>query len=191
MPAARPRDIWLTGMDAREPGSRPTSSPRTGTSEPPGTPGPVRSSCIARFRSALSTAATADVTNAGSRAGDGVAQRNIHRSGTSIPQPVAGPTDSSGSPSHPDRPEPSPSRSARPTLASPQARAARVEPGSVGVNVGDSSAGGLHGQFTVRLTVRQSGRPGHGRASRPWPGPEPVPILAICSRFAGRLPGLP
>jgi beta-glucosidase len=94
---------------------------------------------------------TADLTNTGSVAGDDVAQVYIHEDGTSILQPVR-------------RLE----GFQRVTLAPGQAKTVTftlgpsnigfynnqgrfaVEPGTVDVYVGDSSVGGLHGQFTVR-----------------------------------------
>jgi beta-glucosidase len=94
---------------------------------------------------------TADLTNTGSRAGDDVAQLYIHEAGTSILQPVRRLDGFK-----------------RVTLAPGQTRTItfalgpaslgfynnqgqfNVEPGSVDVWVGDSSVGGLHGQFTVR-----------------------------------------
>jgi beta-glucosidase len=93
---------------------------------------------------------TADLTNTGSRAGDDVAQLYIHEAGTSILQPVRRLDGFQ-----------------RVTLAPGQTRTVtfalgpaslgfynnqgqfNVEPGSVDVWVGDSSVGGLHGQFTV------------------------------------------
>jgi beta-glucosidase len=94
---------------------------------------------------------SADVTNTGARAGDDVVQLYIHQDGTSILQPVR-------------RLE----GFQRVTLAPGQTRTVRftlgprnigfynnqgqfeVDPGTVNVYVGDSSAGGLPGQFTVR-----------------------------------------
>ena len=93
---------------------------------------------------------TADLTNTGARTGDDVAQLYIHESGTSILQPVR-------------RLE----GFQRVTLAPGQTQTVTfklrpanlgfynnqgqfsVEAGGVDVWVGDSSAGGLHGQFTV------------------------------------------
>jgi len=94
---------------------------------------------------------TADLTNTGSVAGDDVAQLYIHESGTTILQPVR-------------RLE----GFQRVTLGPGQSKTVTftlgpsnigfydnqgqfdVEPGPVDVWVGDSSVGGLHGQFTVR-----------------------------------------
>lgn len=94
---------------------------------------------------------TADLTNTGSRAGDDVAQLYIHESGTSILQPVR-----------------KLSRFQRISLTSGQTQQVTftlgsqdfgfydnqgqfvVEPGAIDVYVGDSSTGGLQGQFTVR-----------------------------------------
>ena len=94
---------------------------------------------------------TADITNTGARTGDDVAQLYIHESGTSILQPVRRLDGFQ-----------------RVTLTPGQARTVTftlgpatlgfynnqgqfaVEPGGVDVYVGDSSVGGLHGQFTVR-----------------------------------------
>jgi beta-glucosidase len=94
---------------------------------------------------------TADVTNTGTKAGDDVAQLYIHESGTSILQPVrklegfqrvtlkAGQTQTVtfklGS--------------ANLGFYNNQGQFA-VEPGAFDVYAGDSSTGGLHGQFTVR-----------------------------------------
>jgi beta-glucosidase len=93
---------------------------------------------------------TADITNTGSTAGDDVAQLYIHESGTSILQPVRRLDGFQ-----------------RVTLKPGQTRTVRftlgpanlgfyndqgqftVEPGSFDVYAGDSSTGGLHGQFTV------------------------------------------
>jgi beta-glucosidase len=93
---------------------------------------------------------TADITNTGTTTGDDVAQLYIHQSRTSILQPVR-------------RLE----GFQRVTLAPDQTQTVTftlephnigfynnqgqfvVEPGSVDVYVGDSSEGGLHGQFTV------------------------------------------
>jgi beta-glucosidase len=94
---------------------------------------------------------TADITNTGTKAGDDVAQLYVHESGTSILQPVR-------------RLE----GFQRVTLKPGQAQTVTfklgpanlgfynnqgqfaVEPGAFDVYVGDSSVGGLHGQFTVR-----------------------------------------
>jgi beta-glucosidase len=94
---------------------------------------------------------TAQLTNTGAVAGDDVAQLYIHEAGTSILQPVR-------------RLE----GFQRVTLAPGQSRTVTftlgpsnigfynnqgqfgVEPGTVDVYAGDSSVGGLHGQFTVR-----------------------------------------
>jgi beta-glucosidase len=94
---------------------------------------------------------TADLTNTGTRAGADVAQLYIHESGTSILQPVRRLDGFQ-----------------RVTLGPGQTRTVTftlgpatlgfydnqgqfgVEPGQVDVYVGDSSAGGLHGQFSIR-----------------------------------------
>ena len=91
-----------------------------------------------------------DVTNTGSRAGDDVAQLYIHQDGTSILQPVRKLEGFN-----------------RVTLAPGQTKPVRftlgpenfgfynqqgqftVEPGTVNVWLGDSSTGGLQGQFTI------------------------------------------
>jgi beta-glucosidase len=93
---------------------------------------------------------TADITNTGTTTGDDVAQLYVHESGTSILQPVR-------------RLE----GFQRVTLKAGQAQTVTfklgpaslgfynnqgqfaVEPGGFDVYVGDSSVGGLHGQFTV------------------------------------------
>ncbi|HEY4465459.1 MAG TPA: glycoside hydrolase family 3 N-terminal domain-containing protein [Streptosporangiaceae bacterium] len=93
----------------------------------------------------------ADITNTGSAAGDDVAQLYIHQDGTSILQPVRRLDGFQ-----------------RVTLAPGQTKTVtftlgpsnvgfynnqgqfEVDPGPVSVYVGDSSAGGLSGQFTVR-----------------------------------------
>ena len=93
---------------------------------------------------------TADITNTGSTAGDDVAQLYTHQSGTSILQPVRRLDGFQ-----------------RVTLAPGQSQTVTfkltpadlgfynnqgqfaVEPGTVDVYVGDSSAGGLHDQFTI------------------------------------------
>jgi beta-glucosidase len=98
-----------------------------------------------------SVAVTAHITNTGTRPGDDVAQLYVHEAGTSILQPVR-------------RLE----GFQRVTLAPGQSKTIRftvgpgnlgfyndqgqfsVQPGTVDVYVGDSSAGGLHGQFAVR-----------------------------------------
>ena len=91
---------------------------------------------------------SADLTNSGTVAGDDVVQLYIHQDGTTILQPVDG--------------------FQRVTLAPGQTKTITltlrpgnigfytntpgqfvVEPGTVDVYVGDSSVGGLHGQFTV------------------------------------------
>jgi beta-glucosidase len=94
---------------------------------------------------------TARITNTGTRPGDDVAQLYIHESGTTILQPVRRLDGFQ-----------------RVTLAPGQSKTVRftvgpsnigfydnqgrfgVEPGTVDVYVGDSSTGGLRGQFTVR-----------------------------------------
>ena len=105
----------------------------------------------ASIASTGSLAVTARITNTGTRPGDDVAQLYIHEDGTSILQPVR-------------RLE----GFQRVTLAPGQSKTVRftlgpgnigfyndqgqfsVQPGTVGVYVGDSSVGGMHGQFTVR-----------------------------------------
>jgi beta-glucosidase len=94
---------------------------------------------------------TADITNTGSRAGDDVAQLYIHESGTSILQPVRR-LDGF------QRISLAPGQTQTVTFKLEPANLGfytnqgqfGVEPGGVDVWVGDSSAGGLHGQFTVR-----------------------------------------
>jgi beta-glucosidase len=95
--------------------------------------------------------ASADITNTGSVAGDDVVQLYIHQDGTTILQPVRRLDGFQ-----------------RVTLAPGQTKAVTftlgpgnigfytnnpgqfvVEPGTVDVYIGDSSTGGLHGQFTV------------------------------------------
>jgi beta-glucosidase len=94
---------------------------------------------------------TADLTNTGTVAGDDVAQLYVHEDGTSILQPVRR-LDGF------QRVTLSPGQTKTVTFTLGPSTIGfynnhgqfAVEPGTVDVYVGDSSVGGLHGQFTVR-----------------------------------------
>jgi beta-glucosidase len=94
---------------------------------------------------------TADLTNTGSVAGDDVAQLYIHQDGTSILQPVRRLDGFQRVTLNPGQ-----TKTVTFTLGPAQIGFYTntpgqfvVEPGTVDVYVGDSSSGGLHGQFTV------------------------------------------
>jgi beta-glucosidase len=94
---------------------------------------------------------TADITNTGSRAGDDVAQLYIHQAGTSILQPVRR-LDGFQRVTLPAGHSQTVTFTLTPAglgFYDNQGQFA-VEPGTVDVYAGDSSAGGLHDQFTIR-----------------------------------------
>jgi len=93
---------------------------------------------------------TADITNTGTRTGDDVVQLYVHESGTSILQPVRRLDGFQRVTLTPGRAQTVTFRLRPADLGfyNNQGHFA-VEPGGFDVYVGDSSVGGLHGQFTV------------------------------------------
>jgi beta-glucosidase len=93
---------------------------------------------------------TADVTNSGTKTGDDVAQLYVHESGTSILQPVRRLEGFQRITLKPGQTQTVTFKlgSANLGFYSNQGQFG-VEPGSFDVWAGDSSVGGLHGQFTV------------------------------------------